>query len=375
MKITLDITKEFNSLVNHEYFYEYTRHNNFIFMEHPLSMKEGFLELEQMNFSLNFNDEMEQQLKLCSPHFDDILNHHEEYRSKSILIFGKAKFKFTGVKGFYVKLGEIGTPKDENLYYEMVCKIKKGDYSFKCGGYSAFSPHYTLVRVIADKNAKATITFSSDEYILMDSDGREFETRISAKETPYDYRDFVGADKVLSHYRKEMIKMFDFDFYTKYFEFCHEDGFLTDIAMRDEECFDSSKTEEMKLKDRIFFEDEKLMNLSQILTFKMENPKYLKEKFFKNSSKYLNIVFCKNENGKTPLNNIYALDENNQIIWTVKSQKANLKKTNLTPFIKSVFDLRNKFIHAIDEDNYIYTISAVNGKILKKEKRSEFKYY
>ncbi|MCL1935154.1 MAG: hypothetical protein FWF57_02085 [Defluviitaleaceae bacterium] len=123
-----------------------------------------------------------------------------------------------------------------------------------------------------------------------------------------------------------------------------------------------------KLKERVFFKKENLLNLSIIKTFKVEIGSNYNDMLRKNEGVYIDVFICKNEYGETPLNNIYALNEDGEICWTVQSEQTRVEKTNYSPFIKGGIRAKDH-IYAVDEDNSIYTISTNNGEILTKEVR------
>jgi len=127
MKITLDITKKFNSVVNHAHFLDWasTLMNPVIFFENPFQVKENF-SFDLMNFGLNLDAEMEEIFVTQSLHFDDTMNFKSnEFVHKSLLIFGRARFNFTGLNGLYIQFGEHDKVLSEKVYHEgyMIPKV------------------------------------------------------------------------------------------------------------------------------------------------------------------------------------------------------------------------------------------------------------
>jgi len=173
--------------------------------------------------------EFEAEFEKNSPSFNDVLECQYEY--KGIMIFGKACFNITGVKGAAIRLAH----KDERLYCEWPYTIKKGDYIFQCGGYAPFSHHYMIIYIVADKDAVATIKFSSDEYVLMNSAEYEFQKSVSAMQTPY-IRNNIGNASILSKFTTMKSRLFDFDYdFNKYITTFTEDGFHTTRAFASED--------------------------------------------------------------------------------------------------------------------------------------------
>lgn len=110
-----------------------------------------------MNFGLNISERMERMFLENKRLFGNIINCSFEY--KSLLIYGKSKIVIDGVKGVEIQYSN----KKETLYYNSAYKVKAGYFDFVCGGFSSFSDHFVLAHIIAGHNAKATITFASDD--------------------------------------------------------------------------------------------------------------------------------------------------------------------------------------------------------------------
>lgn len=232
MNITLDITKRFNTLVNHDSFFDFAAMNPVLYLNFPNDIR-GNYDLELMNFGLNISKEMEQEFIKHTPYFDDIVKC--EYAYKSLVIFGKAKFIFTGIKGADLRFCDTGEVAESRaLYYTWPYEVTKGDYQFLCGGHSPFSPHYLLLYLIADSNTRATITFSSNDFILLDSHSIELEEFASNKQAPFSFKEVVTGKHFLSNCTAIQGKMFDFDFRNKYFETVFKEGFHTTVAIKNE---------------------------------------------------------------------------------------------------------------------------------------------
>lgn len=232
MDITLDITKRFNTLVNHDCFFDGPLMNPVLFLNYPNDIR-GNYNLELMNFGLNISKEMEEEFIKYTPYFDDIVKC--EYAYKSLVIFGKAKFNFTGIKGAEVQFSDVGEVADSRtLYYTWPYEVTKGDYQFLCGGHSPFSPHYLLLYLIADSNTRATITFSSNDYMLMDSHSIELEELASSKQAPFSFKESATGKHFLNNCTAIPGKMFDFDFRNKYFEAVFKEDFHTTVAINSE---------------------------------------------------------------------------------------------------------------------------------------------
>ena len=201
MEVTLDITKIFSSVINYIFVFGHNTllMNPILFLESPFQFKENFT-CELMNFALNHAAEMDDKFVAATPYFDDILTCDFEY--KDILIFGKAKINVSNVKGVYMVLKEPSkiiynktflkgsVPENtygKSIYYEHSCEVKRGDYLFNMGGKSSFSNHIVELYLIADKDARATISFSSKDYVLRTAHDPINEQAYSKMQTPYSY--------------------------------------------------------------------------------------------------------------------------------------------------------------------------------------------
>jgi len=211
MDITLDIEKRFNTVINHEYFFDGPSMEPVLFLNISESIY-GEYEIELMNFGLNIHKEMEESFMNYSPDFDDIVRCTYEF--KSLLIFGKAILKFSGIKGADLKLAHLS---GEKLYYTWPYKIVKDDYLFSCGGYSPFSAHYMLLNLIANSNASATITFSSSDYLLLNNHSYDIENMASSRQTRFSYVESNIGDIFLNKCSVNIAKSFDFNYYNRYF--------------------------------------------------------------------------------------------------------------------------------------------------------------
>lgn len=227
MNVCLDITKEFNSLVNYDYFFDGAPMYPVIFLNLSDDISYCY-EFDLMNFGLNISNGMEQIFLENEQYFGDIIRCSYEY--KRLLIYGKAHIKITRVKGVSFRYGHKG----EYLYYGSPCQVKKGDFNYKCGGFSCFSEHFVLLSIIADCNAHATISFSSENYFLMSSASQEFENMASNKQTPFKYENNNIFNEYIKKFSKYPEKMFDANFIRKHFEVKYDNGFNTLIAVKDE---------------------------------------------------------------------------------------------------------------------------------------------
>ena len=250
MELTLDITRVVNSAINYVIVFDTAPMNPTIFFENPFQFNENF-SCKLMNFALNYNEQMDSEFMAQSPYFDGILACDFIY--KDMLIFGKATFNINKTKGLYLVLKEPGKalykevllkdggieyiPSKELLYYEHCCKINKGDYLFNIGGNSAFSNHFVEVYIVADKNAKATITFSEKDYVFRDSHDPTSEQFFSNMQTPYSYVNSESRPDILNQCTNAPGKIFDIKFRRKLFK-SEIDGNHTEIAVCDENLLD-----------------------------------------------------------------------------------------------------------------------------------------
>jgi hypothetical protein len=106
-------------------------------------------------------------------------------------------------------------PKDR-MYYENSCKLKKGYQLFECGGKSSFSNHYILINAIAGKDSRATITFSSEDYIVIDSHDSDSEIKYAKMQTPYNYLTAIPRPDILNECSSKKPQMFDFNYFSKH---------------------------------------------------------------------------------------------------------------------------------------------------------------
>jgi len=240
MRITIDITpKTFNSFTNHsEFLHGYSYVNPYIFFDVPPKLESGIFEFELMNFgiSMGYDKCVEKMLKEKSPYFDDVVNC--DYKYKNMMIFGKAKFGITNVKGVDIRVG-INNNFCDFVYYGTDYRIEKGDFKFNCAGNSAFSSHYSaMLNIITNKDMQATITFSSDEYILLDRSDEEFIKDVASKQTIYDYEtssQYQNIDEILKHFIAEKPKTFDWNFCEEYFRsYFPEEGIVPCTAIKSE---------------------------------------------------------------------------------------------------------------------------------------------
>jgi hypothetical protein len=232
MEITLDITRRFNTLVNHDYFFDGPPMNPVLFLNYPKDIR-GEYQLSLMNFGLNISKEMEDEFKKYSPSFSDIIKCNSE--NKRIIIFNEAKFKFSGIKGADFRFADTNTnSNNEPLYYTWPYKIVEGDYQFLCGGHSPFSTHYLLCYLIGDSNARATITFSSEDYFLLDSYSSELEELASSKQKSFSIKESTVGRNILSSCTSISGKTFDSVIFNEYFDIIYKEGFHTTVAIKSE---------------------------------------------------------------------------------------------------------------------------------------------
>lgn len=237
MNICLNVGKVSNLAINHNHFLSWVSRemNPVIFFNNPFQVGETF-NFELMNFGLGVKKEMTECFIEYRPYFDDILS--SKFAYVDLFIFGKANITITKVKGFYMQLGgpDQYIPEDylkknvhpkviegERLYYENPCKVKKGDYLFECGGKSSFSNHYILISLITSDNAKATISFSANEYAPVESDignyslDAESEKLLSKKQTPYDFKNNLPRQDIINKCSAKIPKRFNIDYLNEYF--------------------------------------------------------------------------------------------------------------------------------------------------------------
>lgn len=214
MDITLDITECFNGTVNNEWFHE-TLENIVFFMDFKDKLND-VLEFELMNFGLNLEDFMLEEFAKHSPYFDDIIEFSKIDRFPSIIIYGKAKFKITDVKGMEIKyIPKVYNNPDDLYFGNWDYKLKKGDTYFDVGGYLPTSPYWASCRIIAGLDTKATITFSSDEYVIDDITVEVQRDAFSRNVFDFE-KNYV--EEIPKYATKIPGKMFNWDFYCKHFK-------------------------------------------------------------------------------------------------------------------------------------------------------------
>ena len=242
MYITLDITENFNQVINYSMFFDWSIPlNPVMFLEKSIQFNKTF-SFQLMNFGLNIDDGIEKEFATNYPTFDNIIKCDFAY--KSLIIFGQATISISSMKGLCLQLLDPGKPPykevyamhdskpqivpSDGLYYEHPCIIKKGDYLFHCGGNSSFSNHFINAKFIAYKDTKVTITFSSEEYILKESCDEAYEKMLAKKQTPYySYLQNIVTSDLLERCTVKKPKLLDVEYMNKYFG-----GF--DIAICDE---------------------------------------------------------------------------------------------------------------------------------------------
>lgn len=227
MNICIDITKEFNSVIDHDCFFDSAPMYPVIYLN-DLNDTNDHYEIGLMNFGLNISDKIERVFLENKRSFEDIINCSFEY--KSLLIYGRSKIVIDGVKGLDIRYSN----KKETLYYNSAYKVEEGDLDLVCGGSSSFSDHFVLAHIIAGRNAKATITFSSNDYLLMSSDSPEFQKIASKRQTPFKIENKKIFDTITDKLSQTPGKMFDIDFYSKFFRTNFNGDLNTTIAIKSE---------------------------------------------------------------------------------------------------------------------------------------------
>lgn len=195
MEITLDITRSFNGVVD----YVNMEVKPIIYLGFPSDIK-GEYSFELMNFRLTVDDDICKQPSSFYPMCKDILECKFPY--KSVFIYGKAKFNITGVKGADIEFAaEEDFFKGKKIYHTWDYKLQEGDHAYVCGGYASFLPWFTTIYLITDNKNSVKVTFSLDEYLLIDTYDDSFAKSMEAK---YIYTSEPG-------------KLFDFDILNKHF--------------------------------------------------------------------------------------------------------------------------------------------------------------
>ena len=227
MNICIDITKEFDSVINYDFFFDSAPMYPVIYLNCFDDTVDHY-ELGLMNFGLNISDRMERIFLENKKIFGNIVNCSFEY--KSLLIYGRSQIVIDGVKGLDIRYSN----KKETLYYNSAYKVEKGDFDFVCGGFSDFSDHFVLAHIIAGHNAKATIAFSSEDYLLMSSDTPDFQEMASKRQTPFKIENKKIFNTFINKLSQTPGKMFNIDFYSKYFKTNFNGEFNTTMAINSE---------------------------------------------------------------------------------------------------------------------------------------------
>jgi len=236
MEITLDISNNFNSVINFDSFLGQGERiaRPTIFFDEPFGFDENF-GFELSNFGLNVEDEMMGDFVKKSPHFNDIIDVDvPHYMQKGILVFGKARITVKKLKGLYLRLSGHNGSDESDLYFQCHEMLNKGDVLYEVGGQSAFSPHYTKGILVADRTAQATLRFLSTEYILIDSCDEDANKYYSLRQTPHSYLANNPRLDVISHFTKNPAKMFDFEYRSNRFDYRYDNDFRGMVAKRDE---------------------------------------------------------------------------------------------------------------------------------------------
>jgi len=255
MNISLDVT-DFPSLsiMDVNYSLNTAQLNPIIFFDDPIQFDE-IINFEIMNFCLEITDKMKESFVAKAPYFNDILT--SKFKYADLMIYGRAKVCITKVKGLYLRLSEPSKyiPEDyyiknvvpkviagNTIYYEAPCKLKKGDYLFACEGKSSFSNHYMIIYIIATGETKATLTFSSSDYVLVESDSFHFsldansEKELLKNQTPHICG--IKSTALLDNCSTRIPEIFNSDYANKYFTKSYEKTGISSrsgVVCRDEE--------------------------------------------------------------------------------------------------------------------------------------------
>lgn len=212
MNVTIDITNDFNQLID----YIMAPKKPIIFLNFPSSIV-GTYELELMNFMLNLNDDIIEQFKDYNVIYDKLINNN--YAFKSLFLFGKAKITFDNVKGADVEISlDDDFHKGKKAYHTWEYKVEKGDLRFECGGYASFLPYFILINILCQSETQVKIKFSTDDCIIIDSSDDSYAL---SNETKYEYTCQMG-------------KMLNKNFINQYFVSNHECLIPKDIAVQTE---------------------------------------------------------------------------------------------------------------------------------------------
>ena len=234
MEITLDITKVFNSVINYVLFFDSMPMNPILFVDECFQ-DQSMINCSLMNFTLNYDEKMERAFVKKAPHFDDILACAFLY--KDLFIYGKAKISVSKIKAVHMvfkkhneflylekslKNGEkTYIPNPDLLYYTFNNgNVEKGDILLNIGGNSSFSEHLIDMYMIADKSAKATITFSSNEYIVRDAHDHVSERKFHRFQTPYNHSAHAYHSNILAKCTNTPGEVFDYEWRRKIFAVC-----------------------------------------------------------------------------------------------------------------------------------------------------------
>lgn len=179
MDLTIDITEEFNKLVNCDLFLDGPYMKSILFID-EINISSNKYEFGLMNFGLNINDYIERAMHNYNKDFEMVLSSKDLY--KSIMIFGKAKITITYAKGLDLMFTDESIYKK---YFSTSYEIENNDKCFFCSGYSSFSKHYITAYIVAKSDTCAKLTFNSKEYVLYDRSKNDWEiSKFQRKYTP-----------------------------------------------------------------------------------------------------------------------------------------------------------------------------------------------
>jgi len=129
---------------------------------------------------------------------------------------------------------------------------------------------------------------------------------------------------------------------------------IKNIILKEKEEVLEKQIDEQLEPIQLVFDQKQLLNLPTIATLSIRD---------------YNIFICKNENGDTPLNNMYALNNEGEFIWSINLVEDGINKPlpNKNPFIG--IEKRGEFaLLGLDEEESLaeigYYIGVSTGKVL-----------
>ncbi len=157
MKITLDITKKYNSAI------DYTGASDLhSYINIPLHGDfRGSFSFLLMNFILNLDKDIISALKR------NMLSQADSLKEEGFLIIKKAEFYLSSVKGADVKIFNYKVSNSE-LYKTWEYALSDGDNLLKIGGESNLYPYIIIFAYIV-LNGSVVMQFDSNDVIYVDS--------------------------------------------------------------------------------------------------------------------------------------------------------------------------------------------------------------